>query len=130
MKYNFFRKTVGGELIVAKSWNGTTEYQALLNEIRRHPTGTSSKVIFEEMLPETRSLLDEAGRTGGKTGEWSVYRQICKMNQTIAAPTPDTVTIGKVLDQIAVLESQLQQLKINLEYLMMNAELNDQEEAE
>lgn len=113
---------------MAKSWNGTAEYQSLLNEIRRQP-GTSSKVIFEEMLPETRNLLDEAGRTGGKTGEMSVYRQICKMNQTIVAPTPDVITINKVLDQIAVLESQFQQLKINLEYLKMNAELDEHEES-
>lgn len=106
---------------MAKSWNGTPEYAALINEVKRHPPGTSSKVIFEQMLPETKKLLEEAGRTGGKTGEWSVYRQICKMNNTVASPVPHTGTINKVMEQITVLESQLQELKINLGNLLASA---------
>jgi hypothetical protein len=111
---------------MAKSWSGTIEYQALLEEINRHQAGTAPKVIFEKMLPETIQLLQETGRMGGKTGGGSVYRQICKMKQTIEMPVPDTTTIKELIEQIDVIESQLSGLRINLEHLLEKAQISNE----
>lgn len=103
---------------MGKSWSGTPEYYALLNEIKRYPVGTSSKKIFKNLRPETQELLHEANRMSGKTKEYAVYRQICKMNSNISSPATNESSIKSLITQINLLEGQLQELKAGLENLL------------
>ncbi|NHN34363.1 hypothetical protein [Paenibacillus agricola] len=62
-------------------WEGSPELKALENEIMKYPESESNSFIFRNMSTETWALLERGKRMNGKTKEYAVYRQICKMRQ-------------------------------------------------
>jgi hypothetical protein len=64
---------------MGKHYHGT-EGQTLLKEfISNYPKTAKSVEIFNDLPSAVWNVLESEGRGKGKTKQWSVYRQICKM---------------------------------------------------